>query len=280
MPELPEVETIRKILASQIVGKTIVSVNILKHKSFIGNPKDITGSKIISIDRRAKQLIIKLSNGKYLVIHLKMSGQILISNIKNKISKIQTKNQILPHKHTRVIIEFKDGSRLFFNDMRMFGWIKAIKNYELRIMNSKFGPEPLGKEFTVNYLRTVFVKSNRPIKQVLLDQKIIAGIGNIYANDILYLAKIRPTKITKKLSNLEIKQLRKQTIEVLNKAIKYKGSSAKDELYVQPTGEKGSYQEHFLVYQREGQLCKQCGGKIKRIKQAGRSSFYCPRCQK
>jgi formamidopyrimidine-DNA glycosylase len=269
MPELPEVETIKRGLASRLPRKKITQVLVLKPKSFIGNPKTVIGLTIKQLERRAKQLILKLSHEQNLVVHLKMSGQLLY---KVKLTP--------PGKHTRVIIGFNDGSQLFFNDLRIFGWMKILSDEEVTKLKQKLGPEPLEKEFTAAYLSKVLAKSSKAIKLILLDQEKIAGIGNIYANEALYLAKIRPTKPARELTNLEIINLKASIIEVLNKGIKYKGSSAKDEAYLQATGEKGSYQEHFLIYQREGEKCHRCSNLIKRVNLSGRGTFYCPNCQK
>jgi len=266
MPELPEVETIKRFLNSQIIGKKIKEITIFKSKSFIGDPKAIIGAKIIAIERRAKILIIKLSNNKNLLVHLKMSGQLVL-------------NEKLNNKYTRIIISFNDNSQLFFNDLRMFGWIKVIDNLNLKSQISKFGPEPFDKKFTTDYMKNIFSRTRRPIKLVLMDQEKIAGIGNIYANEILFDSRINPLKRANQLPREDIKILRYSILRILREAIKYNGSSATDEAYIQPTGEKGSYQKHFSVYQREKEKCKRCGNKIERINLGGRGTFYCSACQ-
>jgi formamidopyrimidine-DNA glycosylase len=284
MPELPEVETIKRVLEKSIVGKTIKNIEVRKAKIFQGNPREVIGKKIEGIERRGKMLIIKLSGDRALVIHFKLTGQMVwIPEAGERVTvghPIPFAGTELPAKTTHVIFEI-DGGKLFYNDLRQFGWIKVITNYELRIMDylKNLGPEPFDKEFTVEYLQRIFSRSSKPIKLVLMDQTKIAGVGNIYANEALFEAKILPTKPAKQLSNEAIEQLRKAIIKVLEEGIKYGGSSAKDEAYIKPTGEPGSYQHHFRVYQRAGQRCRSCGAIIKRINLGGRGTFWCPNCQ-
>ncbi|MDP2927000.1 MAG: DNA-formamidopyrimidine glycosylase [bacterium] len=263
MPELPEVETIKRYLQRAIVGKTIIGVEILSKKQFPDNPKEVIGVKIISIARRGKNLIINLSNNKSLLIHLKLTGQLVVTQ----------KN---PDRATRVIVSFNQG-KLFFNDLRKFGWMKIVKSSELEL--TKLGPEPFWPDFTNEYLKQVFSKTTKPIKLVLLDQEKIAGIGNIYANDALWEAEIYPERPAKNLRPMEIKKLREAIILVLKEGILYEGSSAADGAYIKPDTSPGSYQKHFRVYQKDGEKCQKCGTIIKRINLGGRGTFFCPSCQ-
>ena len=281
MPELPEVETIRLDLQKDIVGKRVKSVNILVKKQFVGNPKKITGAKIISIKRVGKNLSFALDNNLFLNIHLKMTGQLLYTKninqpvFKNPIPFI--KDAKMPGKTTRVIITFTDNSAIFFNDMRKFGWMKINDSQQ-----KPNGIDVLAKEFTSIYFRKLIQltsTSSRPIKLFLLDQDKIAGIGNIYANEALFLAKIHPERKTNTFNDKEINHLYLAIKKVIKQGLKYKGSSAADEAYILPNSSKGSYQNHFLVYQKEGEKCLKCRSVIKRLKQAGRSSFFCPKCQ-
>jgi formamidopyrimidine-DNA glycosylase len=283
MPELPEVETIKRGLKPLIVGKRISRIKILNPGSWQGNNQAVLGKKITAVLRRGKMLIIQLPN-HLLAIHLKMTGQ-LIFKFKNRTAGNLKK---MPDKYTRVIFAFTDNTQLYFNDLRKFGWIKVYKS-ELgkkqltpsqidKIMKLKLGPEPFGRQLTVKYLSQVFSKSQRSIKQLLLDQQKVAGIGNIYANEALFLAQIRPEKPANQLFKKEIKKLKSSIEAVLTKAINYKGTSSSD--YVQPSGELGQYQNHFLIYQKQGKKCLKCGRIIKRVKLGGRSSFFCPYCQK
>ncbi|MBI4999547.1 bifunctional DNA-formamidopyrimidine glycosylase/DNA-(apurinic or apyrimidinic site) lyase [Candidatus Gottesmanbacteria bacterium] len=285
MPELPEVETIRQNLQKSIVGKKIKDVEIRLPKVFQGNKAQIVGKTIEGVERRGKILIIKLSSYKNLLIHFKLTGQLVwVPTAGEQVTlghPIPFAGSQLPAKTTHVIFEI-DGGKLFYNDLRQFGWIKIMANGKWQMANEikNLGPEPFDKEFTVEYLQQIFAKTSKPIKLVLMDQEKIAGIGNIYANEALFEAGIDPRKPAKQLNNETIEQLRQSILKVLEDGLKYGGSSAEDEAYIKPTGEPGSYQEHFRVYQRAGQKCLKCGGIIKRIELAGRGTFFCPRCQK
>lgn len=266
MPELPEVETIKRILEKSLVGKKIVDIEVRKAKIFKGETKNVIGKTIKEIERRGKVLIVKLSGNKALLVHLKLTGQLVFGE---------------PGKTTHVIFKI-DNKKLLYNDLRQFGWIKVVSGskYQVLSMIGKLGVEPFSKEFTTNHLKQIFSQTGRPVKLVLMDQERIAGIGNIYANEILFEAGILPAKQANKLTNDEVNRVYRAMIKVLKEGIKYGGSSAKDESYIKPTGESGSYQKHFRVYQRAGQKCLKCGGLVKRINLAGRGTFYCPSCQK
>lgn len=278
MPELPEVETIRLILHSQLVGKTIKDVIVVEYKQFVGNKEDIIGNKVVEVTRQGKVAAIKLSNDMYISVHLKLTGQLLFAKDKlhakfdNPVTLAET--DTMPGKTTSVIIDFTDGSALFFNDLRKFGWVKVGKEPE--------GPKSvdvLSKHFTEEYLQKIVQKTRKPIKILLMDQDELAGIGNIYANDSLFIAKINPLRKSNTLIPDEIHTLYNAITDIIAEGILYKGSSAKDEIYILPDGSKGAYQHHFKVYHRENQPCLRCKTPIKRIKQGGRSSFYCPQCQ-
>lgn len=279
MPELPEVETIRLSLAKNIVGKTIKSIQVLSPKQFVGDVDSIVRQNIVSIDRKGKVMAIKLSNNLYLSIHLKMSGQILFSkNVDHAVyghPVAKANTSTMPGKTTRIIIEFADNSAIFFNDLRKFGWIKLGNKPE-----EPMGPDVLSADFTVNHLKKVLSSSRKPIKVLLLDQDKIAGIGNIYANDSLWEAKINPLRVANTLNDVEVGELYKGILTIIHEGIKYKGSSSADEAYVLPDASKGGYQHHRRVYHRTGLPCLRDGHKIMRVRQAGRSSFFCPHCQK
>ncbi|KKP51653.1 MAG: Formamidopyrimidine-DNA glycosylase [Candidatus Roizmanbacteria bacterium GW2011_GWA2_33_33] len=279
MPELPEVETIKRLLKPNLVGKIISDVKILSPKNFVGNKQEVIGKKINSVDRYGKVLVIKLFNNKYLNIHFKLSGQILFSK---NVDKAVFKNIIpftggnkMPANTTRVIIEFTDGSGIFFNDLRKFGWMK-ISDQPLKPK----GIDVLSKEFTPKLIFSITQKTRRPIKVLLMDQDLITGIGNIYANDSLFLAKIHPQRLSNSLTEKEIKLLYKTIKQTINEGIKDLGSSGADEAFILPDGSRGGHQRNFLVYQREDEPCLNCKTIIKRIKHNGRSSFFCPLCQK
>lgn len=281
MPELPEVETVRRYLQKAIVGMRIDKIEVLSKKQFPDNPKQVIGQKILAVDRRAKVLIIRLSNEKSLLAHLKLSGQLIWAEKAGE--KAVFKNEIpfagkeLPAKTTRVVISLNNG-KLFFNEMRKFGWIRILSEFQLEQELKKYGPEPFTEDFSIIYLQSIFQKSSKPIKLVLMDQKKIAGIGNIYANEALYLAKINPKTQAKNLTKENIKILRKNILKVLRLGIRYGGAS--DVFNVKPNGSKGSYQEHFLVYGQKGKKCQRCQTVIERITIGGRGTFFCPKCQR
>jgi len=243
MPELPEVETIRQQLSRKIVGKKL-------------NNKKITGLR-----RRGKILIIDFVDGSSLVIHLKLTGQ-LIFNAK-------------PSQYTRKVFNFSDGTRLVFNDVRKFGWWKKVK--ETETLEGKFGPEALIVDLK-KFKELLSRRPNAKIKPLLMDQKFIAGIGNIYSDEILFASKIHPLRLAKTLTWKEVEVIFQNIKKILREAIKRHGSSV--DSYIDACGRKGDYIKYHKVYQKEGQSCPRCKTKIKRIKIGGRSAHYCPRCQK
>ncbi|MCS7184108.1 MAG: bifunctional DNA-formamidopyrimidine glycosylase/DNA-(apurinic or apyrimidinic site) lyase [Patescibacteria group bacterium] len=263
MPELPEVETIKKYLEKLILNKKIVVIEVFNKNSLRGEKKLILGKKIKSLKRKGKLLVIELNNDYSIIIHLKMSGQLIYSNKRENL------------KYLRIVFKLNKGY-LFLNDLRKFAWIKIIKKDELKKEMDKIGVDIFDLSF--KKFQKLFKKSKQNIKSFLMNQKKISGIGNIYASEILFLAKINPLKKTNDLKDSEIKKLFFAIKKIIKKAIKYEGSSSR--LYLKPNQQKGSYQEHFLVYQRENENCYQCQSKIKRIKINNRSTFYCPNCQK
>ncbi len=279
MPELPEVETIKSFLTSKLIGRKIVRIEILSKKQFIGNPEVILHKKIIEIKRFGKIITFYLEKNLYLNTHLKLTGELLFAKDKNNpvFKEIIpfTNTHRMPGKTTRIIIHFDDNSALFFNDLRKFGWMKIAPQPLI-----PKGIDVLSSNFTLSYMAKIIQSSNKPIKLLLMDQEKITGIGNIYANDALFLARIHPLKKSKSLTNSEIAKLYHSIKKIIEQAIKNKGSSGADEAYILPDGTKGRHQRHFLVYQKEKSPCPNCGYLIKRIKQNNRSSFFCPRCQK
>ncbi len=285
MPELPEVETIRLQLNSILSGLIVKDVQVLQPKSFIGSKEDITGEKITGLRRFAKILVLDFKNGLSLAIHLKMSGQLVYRG------KKQPKNlnisdpllQLLPNRHTRVIIGFSNGDRLFFNDLRIFGWMRIVKtqnlagNYlYLEDMIKNLGPEPF-RDLTEEMFRKILKSSNKPVKVVLMDQEKISGVGNIYANDSLFLSGIHPKERANKLSGNQAIKLYNNLLKVLRDGIKWGGASRNN--FRDAFGEMGKVQEHFYVYSREKEKCIRCGEIIKKIKLGGRGTFFCPVCQ-
>ena len=267
MPELPEVETIKRQLEAAVKGKTIDHAEIIENKMFEGDPKELVGKKIIGAGRTAKVLRIMLDDGSVLLVHFKLNGQLFLETSERKFDR----------RFTRVILHFTDGTRLLFNDSRKFAWMKLVSNYQ----DDDKTIEPFKDNFTFENFSAILSKSRKPIKLLLMDQEKIAGIGNIYANESLFAAHIDPFRPANSLNREEADALYEAIQKILKKAIECKGSSGKDEWYRQLDGSAGRYQEHFLVYQRDGGKCPgNCGGEVLRKKQAGRSTFYCPKCQK
>lgn len=284
MPELPEVETIRRQLQEVLVGKKISGVEVLREKSFDGDERKLIGSEIERVERKSKIIeVFFKEKEKMVIIHLKMTGQLVFVDGEHRVvGGHPTADWIndLPSKHTRVIVNFDDGSKLFFNDMRVFGWMKIVEREKYEKEIRKKAPDVTEKEFSLEYLTHVLKRSRKATKLVLMDQEKIGGLGNIYANDALYLAKIMPDRKANGLSVGEIKNLLISVREVINKGIKYGGASAADEKFVNISGLGGRYQDHFLVYQKDGEKCNTCGGKIKKMKLGGRGTYFCPSCQK
>lgn len=284
MPELPEVETVKRQLEKRIVGRKINQIKILEKKQFFGNPEKILGQKINRLWRRAKILAIDIGDFN-LLVHLKMTGQIIyLPGDKGRLISVGHPLPFspvqLPNNTTRVIIGLDDGSRLFFNDLRKFGWLKLLTGNQVEEELSGLGPEPLGEDFTFEEFRRKLAETRRAIKVVLLDQSVVAGIGNIYANEVLFLAQIDPHRQASLISSREAAVLYRAIKKILSEAISCGGTSAADQAYVQPDASLGRYQEKLKVYQREGEECFRCGGTIKRFRQGGRSTFWCPGCQK
>jgi formamidopyrimidine-DNA glycosylase len=272
MPELPEVETIRKQLLARIKGKKIKSVEV-RLARMVNSPiakfeKNITGASIKNLRRRAKILILDLSNGWSIVIHLKMTGQLIYNGGKG-IGK--------PH----IIYTFFDGHKLKHYDFRLFGYAKLVKTEEVEKLLNKdnFGPEILDKKFSGNdFKKLLGKKPNAKIKPLLMDQKFIAGVGNIYAQEACFCAKILPTRKVHTLTAKEIKNLYLCLRKILTAAIARHGSSVN--AFVDALGKKGGYVPFLKVYGRGGKQCFNCQGKINTIKLAGRGTSFCPVCQK
>ncbi len=272
MPELPEVETIRRDLINLVAGKTILGIRIKlpriirKHKSAGEIRKRIVGKKVKELDRRGKSLLFHL-DGDILVIHLGMTGQILFSTQKHPFQK---------DKYTHAVIDFEEGKQLLFKDVRQFGQMYVVRKENLE-KTLELGPEPLVKSFTLDVLRKLLSAPTK-IKVLLMDQKKIAGIGNIYSDEILFEARIHPLRPANSLSQDEVKRLYQAIAAILKKGIKYRGTSA--DSYLDALGRKGRYEEHHRVYRRSGEPCRVCRTTIKRITIGGRSAHFCPKCQK
>lgn len=283
MPELPEVETIRLGLQKKIVGLKINNIKISNSKSFQEDPKLLQGKKVLDIWRKAKILGIELASDLTLLIHLKMSGQLIYQGKEKFIGGHPTKDMLdeMPNRSTRVIFEFDDGSKLYFNDQRKFGWIKLMDNGQLKMDKflNKLGPEPLEKRFTWLVLKENLLKHKyQSVKIVLLDQSVVAGIGNIYACEGCFLGNIDPRTKVSDLSEHQIRRLHKGIIDSLKAAIAAGGSSKTH--FINEDGVKGKFLDYAYVYDRQGKLCKKCKTTIKKIKLGGRGTYYCPECQR
>lgn len=308
MPELPEVETVVRELNKKLKNRIIASVQVNAPKMIAVGPdvvsnrrevsssqvlkfiKLLQGQKVLSVKRRAKLIIFEFSRELFLLVHLKMTGQFIFEDQKQHLKtlgKYRLLNKIfapltqLPSKHTHVVFKLRDKSCLYFNDVRKFGYLKLVSQSELAHVREfkDYGPEPLAKAFTLQKFKTQIQKRKTgKIKQVLMDNAVVVGIGNIYSDEILFHAKVRPMRTPASLSEKEKKYIFKYILEVLKKAIKAKGSSVGD--FIRTDGNWGSMGKHHFVYGRRGQKCKKCGTMIESIKLGGRTGSFCPKCQK
>jgi formamidopyrimidine-DNA glycosylase len=287
MPELPEVETIRIGLAKLLPDLSVRSVEHDWPKSFPNTPADVEnfliGAKVKHVHRRAKVLIIELSSNYSLIIHLKMTGQLVFVG-KERFGAGHPNNDLiasLPAKSTRVTIDFADGSKLFFNDQRKFGWMRLLPTIEIPEIDffKKLGPEPLEAAFTAkDFVGRLQRRNKSSIKAAILDQTTLAGVGNIYADESLWAAKIHPATMVQEVSRAKLDKLHQAIVDVLRLSIDKGGST--DRNYVDSQGKKGSYLAFANVFRRDGQPCPRCGTTIEKIRVAGRGTHYCPHCQK
>jgi formamidopyrimidine-DNA glycosylase len=287
MPELPEVETIRIGLAKLLPGLVIKDVEHNWQKSFPNAPADVArfmlDAKVEKVHRRAKVLIIELSSKYSLVIHLKMTGQLVYVGKKRFGAGHPSSSLVneLPDKSTRVTIDFTDGSKLFFNDQRKFGWMRLLPTVEIPEIDffKKVGPEPLEDDFTAaDFIERLMRRKNSSIKAALLDQTVIAGVGNIYADESLWGAKIHPAEIVSSVPKPKLVALYSSLRDVLNLSIQKGGST--DRNYVDSEGRAGSYLSFANVFRRNNQPCPRCGTIIEKIRVAGRGTHFCPYCQR
>ena len=288
MPELPEVEVVKQSLQDKIknlsIKRVFINNNKLRYKISNRDFYGIKGRKIISIKRRSKYLLINLNQGLTILAHLGMTGKFFIIGKDNEKQKTSFYYSIKKNesKHDHLTLYLNKGIKLIYNDVRKFGFLKIFKSKNLYNSNHlKFlGPEPLNKNFSINYVRKYFLGKKRTIKDLLMDQKFVSGLGNIYCNEILFLCKIRPDRIVKKINTKELSNLIKYTKKILKISIIKGGSSIKD--FVNTEGKSGNFQQKFKVYNKEKNKCnrKNCSGIVKKIYTSNRSSFYCSKCQK
>ena len=272
MPELAEVETVRNTLKKRILNKKIKDINIIYSK-MLDNSEDefkniLVNNEFINILRKGKWLIFELKD-HYLLSHLRMEGKYFIKNSDDLIEK-----------HEHIIISFSDNTDLRYHDTRKFGRMKIIKKEDLEKTEEikKQGFEPMDDKLTVNYLKEKFKNKKIPVKTILLDQTIISGLGNIYADEVLYASKINPLKEAKNLNDSELENIIKESKQIILKAIREGGTTIKS--YTSSLGVIGNYQNYLKVHTKEGYVCEVCKEKIKKIKIGGRSTYYCSKCQK
>lgn len=276
MPELPEIETIVSGLNRLIKGKTISAITWDWAKSFPNSPAAVAetiGHSIVKARRRGKAILIDLDNTTTLLIHLKMTGQLVVQPL--------DQTGPFPDKTTRITIEFTDGSMLYFNDLRKFGWVRILSP-EALANNSflqKLGPEPLSKTFTLALFRTQLSRrKDTSVKAALLDQTVVAGIGNIYCDEALFLAGIMPDRKVRTLTDEDYRKLHRSIRKVLKRSVELGGSTRRN--YLNAEGIRGHYLDEAYVYGRTGEPCRKCGQPILKIRVAGRGTHFCRHCQK
>ncbi len=281
MPELPEVETIVRRLRTNLLNKQIMALEVLREKSFQGEVDILIDKKIIEVSRRAKIIHLGLENDHSILIHLKMTGQLLYDNGQSRMGGGHPTHDFvssLPGKHTRIITTFSDQTKLYFNDMRVFGWWKVMQNKRVKEELSRYAPDVIDEIITADLLMQLLKRKNIPIKQAIMDSAIMSGVGNIYACDGLFEAGIDPRRPASSLSKTEMEKLLTALKYVINQGIELGGATIKN--YVNVEGLSGGYQNVIRVYGKENIACPKCQQKIIRIKQGGRSTFFCSNCQK
>ena len=289
MPELPEVEVVKRSLTNKIqklvVEKITVKDEKLRYRINKNNLKAILGLKIIKILRRSKFLLFIFEKSIVMLVHLGMTGKFFFINekaIKHKTSFYYNIDESKDNKHDRVIFSLSKKQKLIYNDVRKFGFIKILDKRQLKynFHLKNLGPEPLSKSFNLRYFKKYLISRNRTIKDILMDQKFVSGLGNIYANEVLFLSKVKPSKKTYLINDIEINRIIKNTKKTLKKAIFFGGSSLRD--FSNSDGKKGDFQQYFYVYGRKGENClnTNCNKEIKKTIIGNRATFYCSKCQK
>ncbi|OGH87565.1 MAG: hypothetical protein A3J93_03510 [Candidatus Magasanikbacteria bacterium RIFOXYC2_FULL_42_28] len=304
MPELPEVETVRRDLEKVLVGKKITAVEILDKKIVGGKPavfvSAVNGKKIVGVERRGKLLAFKLSSGEYLLAHLKMTGQLICVSLSLRAKRgnliagghqVGKNDLTVPNKFTRVIFAFSPparggargggsvGGTLYFNDLRRFGYLKVVSAEEKEtIFKNNFGIEPLTPDFKLSAFTKIFRNRKTNLKAILMNQKLISGLGNIYVDEACFNAGLLPWRSAKSLKPPEIKKLFSCIQKVIAVAIKNRGTTFKD--FRDGAGGRGAHYNFLNVYGRKGEKCRKCKNFIKKTKHAGRGTHFCPKCQR
>ena len=266
MPELPEVQTVIDGLNPKIINQTINKIKILRNRITNGSFLPMIGKKFLKLERRGKYIIFHLSSGQVMIGHLKMTGKFIV-----------TSKYVKYHKHDRIIFFLENQSKLIFNDVRCFGRLELINSTALCEKFKNMGPEPRDKKYNAQYLKKKLDNRKISIKTLLLDQKLVAGIGNIYASEILFDAGIHPEKPGHSLIIKELKKIVQSTRKILTQALKHNGTTISD--FRRVDEKSGEFQNFLKVYGRQGIACRICGEKIDKIKQNQRSTFLCPSCQ-
>ena len=272
MPELPEVETVRRGLEKLILGKTIQSVDVkypkMIHTDLDAFCQDLPGQEIRAMGRRGKYLLFYLSD-KVLISHLRMEGKYFYYP-----------DQVPERKHAHVLIHFKDGGTLVYEDVRKFGTMELLapELLEAYFISKQLGPEPTEKDFDLERFKLALKRSKKPIKSHLLDQTLVVGLGNIYVDEVLWRAKVHPARISQSLTAQEARKVHDETINVLGQAVEKGGSTIRT--YTNAFGEDGTMQEFHQVYDKTGQACSRCGSIIEKIQLGGRGTHFCPECQR
>ena len=287
MPELPEVETVRLQLKHKVLGKTIKSVTAFHMKTVahdVSISKKLRSKAIADIQRIGTLMIFSFVNESnlFLLAHLKMTGQFFFVDAKGEVvgggTSMPAADIKLPTKPTRVAFNFTDGTTLYFNDMRLFGYTKLATAAEVIEARKGFGPEPIDPEFDIDSFVVKIRKRNTPVKAALLDQSFVAGLGNIYVDEALWRAKVRPTRTANALSKKEATAIAETSRDVMLESIKVGGTTFQH--FVDTGGNNGNFTDYLKVFGKQGETCSRCGGTILKIRCAGRGTHYCPKCQK
>ena len=282
MPELPEVETVRTDLKKKVLHKRIKKVKIRLPK--IVSPKNfsatIQDSTFTDITRRGKLMVFHLGSGEFMLVHLKMTGQLVYRDHGHITAGGHSQKGMgldLPNKYSHVIFTFEDDSQLFFNDLRQFGYLKIVNQSKLDTILAKFGVEPLGPELTPEKWKKLLKNRRTNIKAFLLNQAVITGIGNIYADEVLFASRVLPTRTVDSLTTREKDAIYDNIKSILKKAVEYRGTTFND--YVDGDGKKGSFIQFLKVFHKNGQPCPVCGETIQKTRVAGRGTHFCEKCQ-